>query len=653
MKIATGCMHSAVSVKKYTVPPGSRRRQKKMPSYIQVEADGGRRAPWEGQLQGKGTSGSRAWWVLVKGRLDSPWEPHEEEELVAFIDAGKPTGEGKELAWPRHGRDEKWTWNRLQVTAVRHPPPHPHLIGVYAHTIDNCWQHTTRPRKGSAPRIAPGTRRGHDQEWTLLGGVEGKEGHPTKEFEIHVDCQPRKPVVFMYSDGEITLLYQKVQYIIMTKWEFNDRVMMMLLSKRYFNKVYFHHSHGEGALHDRDHAHKVQKEKADLADRVRCLGKLLDSNASLDLQAFVCKTVMGMMSGEVDEDGDLCTLALDSLVKLLKKNNLFIATYATAALVNLSKDRPVVKGILLGMHIADLCMKNLDTRDEDLMVYTLMLVAHLTKAGLGNGGREACRVPRAESALGIISRALLAAHVGAARLRLRAAAGEQARYYRSDSNSDAVMYIYPKRAQNFLIVTTDLEENQYDDTNTVLVYALISRQEREAFEREGVLPQRKVAWTVLAIDKGKGHAATLTIDVLGAAGAGAQKADHAVTLRVTVDQGGQLKAKDAKGARGKKDEKDARSENRAKDSWQDTVEGDYVSMKKTEFVFEKKGLKRKEQVYIKALDGPRWWCIGNKLREMDPSCSVNHDYEVPQREYDAPSHPDVVAHNWIDPATLC
>jgi len=311
----------------------------------------------------------------------------------------------------------------------------------------------------------------------------------------------------------------------------------------------------------------------------------------------------------------------------------------------------------------------LDTRDEDLMVYTLMLVAHLTKesghrvvmieSGLvpklyemllaayahfkpspSNSRKITVKGFRNDAYNGSYTRALL--DQDGPRYDI------DTRYYRSDSNSDAVMYIYPKRAQNFLIVTTDLEENQYDDTNTVLVYALISRQEREAFEREGVLPQRKVAWTVLAIDKGKGHAATLTIDVLGAAGAGAQKADHAVTLRVTVDQGGQLKAKDAKGARGKKDEKDARSENRAKDSWQDTVEGDYVSMKKTEFVFEKKGLKRKEQVYIKALDGPRWWCIGNKLREMDPSCSVNHDYEVPQREYDAPSHPDVVAHNWID-----
>jgi hypothetical protein len=678
--------------------------------YLYKEVDKHPRVPWKDEVDKwaerhsskiVGTKGRREWWVLVKGRHgSSPREPHEGEELVAFIEARKATSEPSNLAWPRHGPDkqEHWTWNRLRVTAAhKHHLKWPQLLGVYGQTMKldggKCWQNTKIPPKGDPPRIQVDK---HAHQGTLLSGVEGKAGHPTEELEIRVDAQPTKPVVFMYSDGEFTLLYQQIQYIILTNWEFNDRVMMMLLSKRYFSKDFF--KQGNAGDLDEDPVprqepmgdpslkvssrQKAQMEmekanKADLADRVRCLGKLLDSNASLDLQAFVCKTLMGLRGPDGAElDEDLCILAVDPLVKLLRKNNLFIATYATAALVNLSKDRSVVKGILLGMHASELCMQNLDTRDEDLMVYTLMLIAHLTKE---SGHRmvmiDSGLVPKLYDMLTAAYAHFKPSKSNSRRItvtgfRMDDYNGSYTRalkdpewdiepkYYRADS-SNAVVYIFPERAQHFVIFTTDAEENQHDDDTTVKLYTLISKIERDIYEseeRRGEIPSllEGKEWTVLPL--GKQTKALVTITPVAG---GAMKVE--VNIKTKQFPGEQPKVKDGKD-KGKKDEND----NSAKNSWKELVEGYYVPKKKG--LFDKmgelddgqEGRKKtasrpggsasRKGVYMKTLDGPRWWCIAKECPKIDASCRVANDDKVPEVEYEVPSRfiQSAIATNWID-----
>jgi len=77
-------------------------------------------------------------------------------------------------------------------------------------------------------------------------------------------------------------------------------------------------------------------------------------------------------------------------------------------------------------------------------------------------------------------------------------------------------------------------------------------------------------------------------------------------------------------------------------------------MKKAGFALEKKaldkaglsGIKKKDHVYIKTLDGPRWWCIGQAGPQIDASCKEGDDGEAPQTEYEVP--PSAVSNNWID-----
>merc|ERR1719198_477373 len=64
----------------------------------------------------------------------------------------------------------------------------------------------------------------------------------------------------------------------------------------------------------------------------------------------------------------------------MKEDGLFLATYATAALVNLSQARETVKNFVMAEGIAKTCLNQLHSHDDDLVRYTLVLLVHLTKS---------------------------------------------------------------------------------------------------------------------------------------------------------------------------------------------------------------------------------------------------------------------------------
>jgi len=72
-------------------------------------------------------------------------------------------------------------------------------------------------------------------------------------------------------------------------------------------------------------------------------------------------------------------IIVSALLSLLDSGGLFLATYASAALVNMSNGNQSVKRVLMGHNMATLAVRNINTKDDDLGYYTLMLMVNLTK----------------------------------------------------------------------------------------------------------------------------------------------------------------------------------------------------------------------------------------------------------------------------------
>lgn len=67
------------------------------------------------------------------------------------------------------------------------------------------------------------------------------------------------------------------------------------------------------------------------------------------------------------------------LIHLMQTGGAFLATYATAALVNLSQAKEVVKSFVIDIGVGKVCMAQLSSNEDDLIQYTLMLLVSLTK----------------------------------------------------------------------------------------------------------------------------------------------------------------------------------------------------------------------------------------------------------------------------------
>eukprot|EP00916_Digyalum_oweni_P015883 GHVL01026058.1.p1 GENE.GHVL01026058.1~~GHVL01026058.1.p1 ORF type:complete len:864 (+),score=79.95 GHVL01026058.1:171-2762(+) len=138
---------------------------------------------------------------------------------------------------------------------------------------------------------------------------------------------------------------------------FNDRVLTVMLESGYLKRLF---------------------PKGNEVHYSNLLSVLLGSRASINLKAGICRQILQSVSTATPQDQ--VAVIVPALTELMRSQSSFLATYATAALVNLSADRDEVKSALMAQGASQICKQNLDTKDDDLSLYTLILLVNLTKS---------------------------------------------------------------------------------------------------------------------------------------------------------------------------------------------------------------------------------------------------------------------------------
>mmetsp|Transcript_34610 Transcript_34610/g.79179 ORF Transcript_34610/g.79179 Transcript_34610/m.79179 type:complete len:868 (+) Transcript_34610:175-2778(+) len=142
-------------------------------------------------------------------------------------------------------------------------------------------------------------------------------------------------------------------------WTFNDRVMQSIVNTEYLRKQF-------GRNKDEDYC--------------KCLARLFEADSTLTLKSSICRRFMDTHFNEVD---DAMRVVIPHLVEMLKSEavsqGLFLQTYACATLVNLSKGNETAKQLIMSAGIGKIAVKQVASKEEDLVLYTLMLLVNITK----------------------------------------------------------------------------------------------------------------------------------------------------------------------------------------------------------------------------------------------------------------------------------
>ena len=69
---------------------------------------------------------------------------------------------------------------------------------------------------------------------------------------------------------------------------------------------------------------------------------------------------------------DFIAKLIQALVQTMNSDTAFLATYAVASMVNLSADNDNVKNLLMAAGAGSTCVKQLKSKDDELMTYTLV-----------------------------------------------------------------------------------------------------------------------------------------------------------------------------------------------------------------------------------------------------------------------------------------
>lgn len=148
--------------------------------------------------------------------------------------------------------------------------------------------------------------------------------------------------------------------------EFNDKVIQVLLELNYARLLMA----DEGVVrHDTNPAHvPISTEYANQLTHL-----LQADTASINVKASICRQIVK------ERDTEMGPVMCIGLLDVLNKGSVFLQTYACAAVVNLSQAKEVVKNRLMRRDVATTAMRLLKSKDDDLILYTLMLLVHLTK----------------------------------------------------------------------------------------------------------------------------------------------------------------------------------------------------------------------------------------------------------------------------------
>lgn len=148
---------------------------------------------------------------------------------------------------------------------------------------------------------------------------------------------------------------------------FNDRVMLRLIG-----------GPGGGYL-----SKEIGRQRPE--EYFKCLAHMLRSGAGINLKAYICrifcemKMKMEQGGGKAQMDDTACFEAVPALMSLVEEGHTYLATYATAALVNISHANDTVKMQLMQQGIPKLLVKNIQSKDDDLIHLTLQLMVNMTK----------------------------------------------------------------------------------------------------------------------------------------------------------------------------------------------------------------------------------------------------------------------------------
>eukprot|EP00405_Crypthecodinium_cohnii_P034579 CAMPEP_0206531276 /NCGR_PEP_ID=MMETSP0325_2-20121206/3667_1 /ASSEMBLY_ACC=CAM_ASM_000347 /TAXON_ID=2866 /ORGANISM="Crypthecodinium cohnii, Strain Seligo" /LENGTH=864 /DNA_ID=CAMNT_0054027485 /DNA_START=293 /DNA_END=2884 /DNA_ORIENTATION=- len=138
---------------------------------------------------------------------------------------------------------------------------------------------------------------------------------------------------------------------------FNDRVMQWIIHGEYLRKLFGRKSEG---------------------DYFRCLAQVLKTSGGPTLKAYICRIFMATASsGRTEGDGSLSVVPV--LLQLARSGGVYLATFASAALVNMTHDNQIVKMQLMNQGLAQVVAQNIKSKDDDLICYTLTLMVNLTK----------------------------------------------------------------------------------------------------------------------------------------------------------------------------------------------------------------------------------------------------------------------------------
>mmetsp|Transcript_83357 Transcript_83357/g.258875 ORF Transcript_83357/g.258875 Transcript_83357/m.258875 type:complete len:887 (-) Transcript_83357:18-2678(-) len=188
------------------------------------------------------------------------------------------------------------------------------------------------------------------------------------EFLLHVRPRGNWERSFSQVSVPISQLLQAPEEL--DRYSFNEKVMRLLLTENYLANEWKKKSAG------RERGATYEKLQATL---------LRSENAGLGLRTLICRQILETTGagGEAEpgaSDDRSVHVLVPALVSVMQSGNLSLASCATAALVNLSSNKPATKTLLVTEGVLKLAVRQLRTKDEDLTLYSLFLLVNLTKA---------------------------------------------------------------------------------------------------------------------------------------------------------------------------------------------------------------------------------------------------------------------------------
>ncbi|CEM06759.1 unnamed protein product [Vitrella brassicaformis CCMP3155] len=186
-----------------------------------------------------------------------------------------------------------------------------------------------------------------------VGTEADKKLRQVLDFLLHL--RPRDMLKPFYSTSLVKAVKEAT---FGTDYCFNDSVLTVMLESQYVQKL-FHKSSADGGY-------------------ANLLAVLLNSPCSSSLKAAICRQVLHQSQQNVSQE--YLSVITPALVGLMRTATPLLATYATAALTNLSAANDAIKNVLISSGAAQSCVENLRSKEDDLIQYTLTLLVNLTKS---------------------------------------------------------------------------------------------------------------------------------------------------------------------------------------------------------------------------------------------------------------------------------